>query len=126
MASSPSRVSRQTNLPPPTPSIVPAPGGVLFDRYRLEEQLGVGGMAEVWRAYDEQLGRPVAVKLLHRHLLPDERSRQRFAAEARAVAGLSHPGIVTVHDIVVDDRQAAIVLELVDGEPLTDVIARRG
>lgn len=80
----------------------------------------------MWRAQDEQQDRAVAVKLLHRELLPDERSRARFAAEARMVANLTHPGILTVYDIVVDDHQAAIVLELVDGEPLSDVLAKRG
>ena len=117
---------RRTVTPPGATGSVPAPGVVLFGRYRLDERLGQGGIAEVWRAHDEQLDRDVAIKLLHRHLLPDERSRERFAAEARAVAGLSHPGIVTVHDVVADDEQAAIVLELVDGEALSDVLARRG
>jgi serine/threonine-protein kinase len=118
--------SGRTSDVPDGAAVAPAPGVVLFGRYRLEDRLGEGGMAEVWRAHDEQLDRPVAIKLLHRYLLPDERSRERFAAEARAVAGLSHPGIVTVYDIVVDDQQAAMVLELVEGEPLFDVIASRG
>src|SRR5689334_1595013 len=123
MASSSPGFGRQDGVSASTPA-VPVPGALLFGRYRLDERLGQGGMAEVWRAHDEQLGRAVAIKLLHRHLLPDDRSRERFAAEARAVAGLSHPGIVTVHDILVDDTTAAIVLELVDGEPLNEVIAR--
>ncbi len=108
------------------PAPVPAVGDVLFGRYRLDRRLGSGGTAEVWQARDEQLGRDVAIKLLHRHLVPDERSRERFAGEARAVAALSHPGIVGIHDIVVGDDLAAIVLELVEGEPLCDRIAEDG
>ena len=92
----------RTACPPLTPAVSRA-RRVLFGRYRLDERPRAGrdgrGLAGPRRA-----ARPrVAIKLLHRHLLPDERSRERFAAEARAVAGLSHPGIVTVHDIVVDD-----------------------
>ena len=117
---------RQTVTPAGAAASLPAPGVVLFGRYRLDEILGQGGMAEVWRAHDEELDRAVAIRILHRQLLPDERSRERFAAEARAVSGLSHPGIVTVHDVVVDGEQAAIVVELVDGEALSDVLAQRG
>ena len=98
------------------PAPIPTPGDLLFGRYRLVKRLGIGGTAEVWQARDEQLSRDVAIKLLHRHLVPDEQSRERFAGEAKAVAALSHPGIVAVHDIVVGDDMAAIVLELVEGK----------
>jgi hypothetical protein len=83
-------------------------------------------MADVWRAHDEQLDRLVAVRILHRHLLPDERTRSRFAAEARAIAAVTHPGLVAVHDVQVDDRQAVLVQELVVGERLTGRLARAG
>ena len=72
---------------------------LILGRYRLEQEIAVGGTARVWRAHDVQLDRPVAVKLLHPHLLPDETSRLRLAAEARAAAALSHPGIATVYDV---------------------------
>jgi eukaryotic-like serine/threonine-protein kinase len=98
----------------------------ILGRYRLDEQIAVGGMAEVWRAEDETLARPVAVKLLHQHLLPDAASRTRFEAEARLAASLSHPGIVTVYDVSVSEEEAAIVLEYVPGEGLNEVLARRG
>jgi serine/threonine-protein kinase len=98
----------------------------ILDRYRLIERLAVGGSAEVWRAHDEQLDRPVAVKRLHPHLLPDPASRARLAAEARAVAALSHPVIVGVYDVDLSGEWPAIVMELVDGEPLSARIARDG
>jgi eukaryotic-like serine/threonine-protein kinase len=117
---------------PQHPSLrVPAAPGppvpqLLAGRYRLVRVLGAGGTATVWQAWDERLSRQVAVKILHPHLLPDEASRQRLEAEARAAARLAHPAIVRVHDILVDASVAAIVLELVDGEPLSDRLARDG
>lgn len=99
---------------------------LILDRYRLVERLASGGSAEVWRAHDEQLDRPVAVKRLHAHLLPDEGSRKRLAAEARAAAGLSHPVIVDVYDVDTQEDSPAIVMELVDGESLASRIARDG
>jgi serine/threonine protein kinase len=99
---------------------------LVLDRYRLVDRLAVGGSAEVWRAHDEQLDRAVAVKRLHPHLLPDELSRQRLAAEARAAAGLSHPGIVGIYDVDTSGDWPALVMELVDGESLAARLARDG
>lgn len=99
---------------------------LILDRYRLVERLALGGSAEVWRAHDEQLDRPVAVKRLHAHLLPDEGSRKRLAAEARAAAQLSHPVIVDVYDVDTQRDSPAIVMEFVDGESLASRIARDG
>ena len=99
---------------------------LVLDRYRLVERLAVGGSAEVWRAHDEQLDRPVAVKRLHPHLLPDQASRQRLVAEARAAARLSHPGIAGIYDVDATGESAAIVMELVDGESLAARIERDG
>jgi serine/threonine-protein kinase len=99
---------------------------LILDRYRLIERLAVGGSAEVWRAHDEQLDRAVAVKRLHGHLVPDATSRQRLAAEARAVAALSHPVIVGVYDVDTEGESPAIVMELVDGESLAAKIERDG
>ncbi len=100
------------------------PARLVLRRYRLTDRLAVGGSAEVWRAHDEQLGRDVAVKLLHPHLLTEARTRERLAAEARAVAGLSHPGIVAVYDVDVDGEAPGVVLELVEGESLAARLAR--
>lgn len=98
----------------------------MLGRYRLLDEIAVGGTARIYRARDEQLGREVAVKLLHPHLLPDERSRRRLEAEARAAAGLSHPGIAAVYDVDVDPEAPALVMELVKGESLAARLARRG
>ena len=99
---------------------------LILDRYRLLERLATGGSAEVWRARDEQLGREVAVKRLHPHLVPDDASRKRLAAEARAAAGLSHPVIVGIYDVDATGESPALVMELVDGESLAARIAREG
>ena len=99
---------------------------LILGRYRLVERIAVGGTAEVWRADDEQLHRPVAVKRLHPHLLPDAPSRQRLVAEARAAAGLAHPVIVGIYDVDSTGESPAIVMELVDGESLAARIEREG
>lgn len=101
-------------------------GARLFERYRLERPIGRGGTAEVWRAHDERLDRTVAIKVLHPHLLPDAPSAQRFVAEARAAAGLTHPAIVPVFDVIEDPETPAIVLRYVEGETLADRISRLG
>ena len=97
---------------------------LLAGRYRLVARIGAGGTAEVWRAHDGRLDRDVAIKLLHGHLLPDEHARARVLAEARAVASLRHPGIVTIHDVVEGDDRIGLVLELVEGESLAERIGR--
>jgi serine/threonine-protein kinase len=99
---------------------------LVLDRYRLEQQIAIGGSAEVWRAFDTQLQRAVAVKLLHAHLLPDATSRARLEAEARSVAALSHPGIVAIYDVDVRAERPAIVFELVEGESLAARLAAGG
>ncbi|TBH14827.1 protein kinase domain-containing protein [Thermus thermamylovorans] len=88
-------------------------GVVLAGRYRLEAPLGSGGMAEVWRAVDERLGRKVAVKLLHPRALPPE--RERFFLEVRALSRLFHPGIVQVLDLGEEEGRPYFVMELVEG-----------
>lgn len=85
----------------------------LAGRYRLEAPLGEGGMAEVWRATDERVGRQVAVKMLHAYVHPAE--RQRFFQEARALSKLSHPGVVQVYDLGQEEGRTFFVMELVQG-----------
>ncbi len=101
----------------------PAQGTVLAGRYRLLALLGVGGMSTVWRARDDILGRDVAVKVLAGPYAVDVRCRAVIGREARAVARLSHPHIVAVHDYGEAKRPDGavlpyIVMELLDGEPL--------
>jgi eukaryotic-like serine/threonine-protein kinase len=93
--------------------------GAIDNRYRLEERIATGGMAEVWAAHDLELDRRVAVKLLHHGADP-----ARFSREARAVAGLSHPGICRVYDYGDADGRPYIVLEYLAGGTLDDRLAR--
>ncbi len=81
-------------------------------------------MGEVYRAYDERLDRWVALKLIRSEHLGKPTTRERFRREARAAAGLSHPSIVQIHDVVESSESDAIVMELVEGEPLSSRIAR--
>ena len=97
---------------------------ILAERYELEEQLGAGGMASVYRGTDRLLDRTVAVKVLDRALGRDPEFVERFRREARAAAGLSHPGTVAVYDTGEDDGRRFIVMELVEGETLADLLAR--
>ena len=100
--------------------------GVLGGRYVLGEVLGTGGMATVWRARDEVLGREVAVKVLSAQYAADPGFLARFEREARHAAGLSHPRLVTVFDSGVDGRTPFIVMELVAGRTLRQVLDQAG
>lgn len=95
---------------------------VLADRYELGQKLGSGGMATVYEAHDGLLDRAVAVKLLRSDTLSEPTARQRFAAEARAAASLTHPHAVAVYDVSSGDEQPFIVMELVRGRTLEDVL----
>jgi hypothetical protein len=101
-------------------------GTLLNDRYRLDAQVGAGGMSTVYLAFDTTLERPVAIKLLHRHIADEGDQIERFRREARAVAQLSHPHIVTVIDAGEDDGRPYIVFEYVEGETLKERIKRMG
>src|SRR6058998_308061 len=101
-------------------------GEVLADRYELEELVGTGGMSSVFRAHDRLLDRKVALKILHQQYSGDEEYVERFRREARAVAALSHPNIVTVIDRGEHDGRQFIVFEYVDGENLKEMVQRSG
>jgi serine/threonine-protein kinase len=101
-------------------------GEVLSDRYEVEELVGTGGMSSVFRAHDRLLDRKVALKVLHHQYSDDEEYVERFRREARAVAALSHPNIVTVIDRGEHDGRQFIVFEYIDGENLKTLIQRRG
>ena len=96
---------------------------LLADRYELLEPIGHGGMADVWRALDVRLDRPVAVKLLRTDLAAQPTFRARFESEARLAAGLGHPNVVTVHDSGEHDGVPYIVMEHVTGPTLAAVLA---
>lgn len=87
--------------------------------YEFVSRLGAGGMGEVWRAEDTRLGRPVAVKVLPPSLESDEESRGRLLREARTAAQLTHPNIATIHAIEHQDDAWFIVMEYVEGQPLS-------
>src|SRR6478735_9090663 len=101
-------------------------GTVLSGRYRLEAKLGSGGMSTVYLARDTTRDRQVAVKVLHREMSEQEDQLQRFRQEARAVAKLTHPNVVSVIDAGEDDGYPYIVFEYVKGETLKQRIGRVG
>ena len=104
----------------------PQPGDLIADRYELEELVGTGGMSSVFRARDRQLERRVAIKILHEHYADDPEYLERFRREARAVARLSHPNIVTVIDRGDDGGRQYIVFEHVEGENVKELVQRSG
>jgi serine/threonine-protein kinase len=101
-------------------------GTVLSGRYRLEAKLGSGGMSTVYLARDQTLDRQVAVKVMHREMSEQADQLERFRQEARSVAKLSHPNVVSVIDAGEDGGHPYIVFEYVDGETLKQRIGRNG
>jgi serine/threonine protein kinase len=95
-------------------------------RYRIEDVLGRGGMASVYLARDEELERPVAVKVLAEHIADQPVFHDRFLREARLAAQLSHPNIVQVFDVGEEDGSPFIVMECVEGSTLGDELKERG
>ena len=100
-----------------------AVGRVFGGRYRLEEFLGGGGMAAVWRGRDLRLDRPVAIKELAGPWLRDPAAADRFDREARTAARLAHPNIVAVYDVGSDDDDQYLVMELIDGTTVAALLA---
>jgi predicted Ser/Thr protein kinase len=101
-------------------------GELISDRYELEELVGSGGMSSVYRAHDRMLERSVALKILHEQYTRDEGYVERFRREARSVAQLTHPNIVTVIDRGEQDGRQFIVFEYVDGLNLKELIDEEG
>jgi eukaryotic-like serine/threonine-protein kinase len=97
---------------------------ILSKRYRVEETLGEGGMARVYRGIDEVLGRPVAIKVLAERHAGDDKFVTRFRREAQAAAALNHPNVVSVFDTGDDEQAHYIVMEYVEGETLADLLRR--
>ena len=92
--------------------------GTKLGRYEIRSQLGVGGMGEVYRARDTQLGRDVAIKVLPSAFAVDRDRLSRFEQEACAASALNHPNILVVHDIASHDSAPYVVSELLEGETL--------
>lgn len=101
-----------------------ASGVLLGERYRLVRQIAVGGMGEVWEGYDDALARPVAVKVLRSEFAGDRGFLERFRTEARNSASLSHPNIAQLFDYGEQEGSGFLVMELVVGEPLSDLLER--
>jgi eukaryotic-like serine/threonine-protein kinase len=91
-------------------------------RYQVVGRLGRGGMASVYRAHDPSIGRDVAIKFLHASLCEDDECRTRFLREARAAGALSHPNIVTVHDVGEIEGRPFMAMELLEGKSLADIL----
>jgi len=92
--------------------------GESIAHYRIVGKLGAGGMGVVYRALDENLGRDVAIKVLHREMMRDPDRLSLFELEAKAVAKLAHPNILAIHDFGRDGDVAYTVTELLEGETL--------
>jgi len=103
---------------------MPLSPGARFGRYEIVDAIGAGGMGEVYRARDPQLGREVALKTLRASASADPDRRRRFEQEARATAALAHPHIVSVYDVGVEDGVMFVVTELLAGESLRSLISR--
>src|SRR6187401_533583 len=94
--------------------------GTRLGPYEIVSPLGAGGMGEVYRARDTRLNRDVAIKVLPTHLAADEMSRARFEREAHAIAALSHPNILAIHDVGHANEVVFAVTELLEGETLRE------
>ncbi|HNN14826.1 MAG TPA: protein kinase [Anaerolineales bacterium] len=101
-------------------------GALLNERYQLQEKLGSGGMAEVYRARDVVLDRSVAIKVLRKEYSTNDNFQNQFWLEARSAANLSHPNIVTVHDFGTADNLLYIVMEYIPGKDLKQLVRERG
>ncbi|MBI4582439.1 MAG: protein kinase [Planctomycetes bacterium] len=97
-----------------------------FPGYVVIEKLGQGGFGAVYRARDEKLGREVALKVLLPRLQLSEAARERFLKEARALALLRHPNILTIHAVLEHRGRIGLVTEFIDGQPFNDLISQRG
>ena len=97
--------------------------GTTLGHYRILEVIGAGGMGVVYKGEDTRLGRPVAVKALSAEVRNSPLALERFRREARAASGLNHPSICVVHDIGEDQGCSFIVMELLEGQPLTKYLS---
>src|SRR6185369_10157732 len=105
---------------------MPLATGTRLGTYEVIAPLGAGGMGEVYRAKDMRLGRSVAIKVLPSQVAASAERLARFEREARTVAGLNHPNIVTLHSVEDEDGVRFLTMELVEGQPLDRLVAPAG
>src|SRR5262245_32808422 len=121
------RDSEGIECPPVRPEVdVSIRIGQVLGHYRILRPLGTGGMGEVYEAEDAKLGRKVALKLLPDLTARDPRRRERFEREAKAIAALNHPNIVTIYSVEEAEGIDFITMELVEGQTLRQVVPRGG
>lgn len=128
-----SMLRRSSEYSKPAPEPVPdqdaelMPGFSLDGKYRLEQPIGRGGMAQVWLATDLKIAREVVIKLMHKHLAGEEESMKRFEHECRLMAQIKHPNVVTIYDAgCYRNWLPYLVMEYIKGESLRDLIDERG
>ncbi len=97
--------------------------GQTLGHYRIESKLGAGGMGVVYRAHDLKLERTVAIKVVGERLSSDPKARERLLREARSASALNHPDVCTVHEVSEADGQVFIVMEYVEGQPLSALLS---
>ena len=101
-------------------------GAVLDGRYKIEQIIGVGGMAVVFKAYDMLMNRAVAIKMLKEEIAGEEESVKRFVNESKAVAMMSHRNVVSIYDVNVREDIKYIVMEYIEGITLRNYMTKRG
>jgi serine/threonine-protein kinase len=112
------------STPVPQTPLAPAPGQVLGSKYRVVRQIGEGGMGVVLECEHTTSGKRVAIKWLHPKLASEPDAGERFVREARAAARVRHPNVVDVYDVVQEREAVFLVMELLEGEPLTALLER--
>lgn len=103
-----------------------SPGTLLNGRYRIDERIASGGMGDVWKGTDEVLDRTVAIKIMLPALLEEPGFVKRFHAEAKTMAGINHPGVVRIYDFGNDAHLAYLIMELIEGDPLSRTLNKVG
>lgn len=102
------------------------PGQLVDGKYRVERLIGLGGMGEVWAGTNEHTGKQVALKVILRALASTPEARELFTTEGLVASKVNHPNVVSVFDVIEHEGMACIVMELLEGEPLSDLLERNG
>ena len=118
--------TRAKSQPQPGADAILQAGQMVDGKYRVERLLGEGGMAAVWVGTNERTGKHVALKVVLRSLATMRVAQGLFHSEVLAASLVNHPNVVTVFDVIEHEGLACIVMELLEGEPLSSTIARKG